>query len=474
MMKKLSKLVLLIAYVVAVLGVTTIEANGYVYRTYENTDVDEEGNETVNTDDSVALNEESNDGDIVALNEESDSADTATLNEELNAADDEALNDGADWDNGNNVNGTVSGNNIGDTVPGNDIEGLDSTVSGNDIAGVGSGYLQGGYRAHFNAFLTAFGQFMEDYDRNGGIGDSYAKTLKINQSDKGYIAKNSYDFSQMKIACLGDSITAASNLENEENYEQYAYPAVLKELLGAEEVYNLGIGGSSIGRYWSAPFVERYTDIPEDTDIIIVMGGVNDGFCASINEFGNLEERTYGTFCGDLNELMQGLKENYPNATVFFATPMSTSLHGALMVKNPELLPQQEYVQVIETLAKEYGFEFINLYNTGFLDSYDENIKEEFVPDRTHGNQEGYRILAEHFASEIVKYYNEQVYLALLAETNGDENESLEELYGDESEGLEELYGDEGEGLEELYGDENESLEEVYGDENERGVLQLQ
>lgn len=456
MMKKLSKLVLLIAYVVAVLGVTTIEANGYVYRTYENE----------NTDDDMALNEESNDGDIVALNEESDSADTATLNEEPNAADDEALNDGVDWDNGNNVNGTVSGNNIGDTVQSNDIEGLDSivsTVSGNDIAGVGGGYLQGGYRAHFNAFLTAFGQFMEDYDRNGGIGDSYAKTLKINQSDKEYIAENSYDFSQMKIACLGDSITAASNLENEENYEQYAYPAVLKELLGAEEVYNLGIGGSSIGRYWSAPFVERYTDIPEDTDIIIVMGGVNDGFCASINEFGSLEERAYGTFCGDLNELMQGLKENYPNATVFFATPMSTSLHGALMVKNPELLPQQEYVQVIETLAEEYGFEFINLYNTGFLDSYDENIKEEFVPDRTHGNQEGYRILAEHFASEIVKYYNEQVYLALLAETNGDENGSLEELYGNESEGLEELYGD-----------ENESLEEVYGDENERGVLQLQ
>ena len=52
----------------------------------------------------------------------------------------------------------------------------------------------------------------------------------------------------MKIACLGDSITAAANLEEEEGYEQYAYPARMQALLGAQEVYNLGIGGSSTGR----------------------------------------------------------------------------------------------------------------------------------------------------------------------------------------------------------------------------------
>lgn len=375
-MKKLSKFVLLVVYVASVLCITTIEVNGYVYRTYENAEV-------------------------------------ALAGDEANAFD------------------TVSGNDmavIEGTVSGNAIEDLEGTVSGNDIADAGE---YNAYLDYFNRLRAVCEQFMADYNKTGGLGGSYEKTLRINQSDKEYIAENVYDFSNMKIACLGDSITAASNLVNEENYEQYSYPAVLQELLGAKEVYNLGIGGSSIGRYWSDPFVERYTDIPEDVDIIIVMGGVNDGFCASPEEFGNLEERAYRTFCGDLDELMKGIKADYPNATVFFATPMSNSLHGAIMSQNPERMPQQAYVQVIETLSAEYGFEFIDLYNTGFLDSYDGDIEAEFIPDSTHGNQAGYRVLAERFACEIVKYYNEQAYLAV-----------LEELW--------------------------------YGEEDERGILQLQ
>ena len=210
----------------------------------------------------------------------------------------------------------------------------------------------------------------------------------------------------MKIACLGDSITEAINLENEENYKQYAYPARLKELLGVEEVYNLGIGGSSIGRYWSDAFVERYTQIPEDVDIIIVLGGTNDGFCASADEFGNLEERDYRTFCGDLDELMRGLRENYPDAVVFFATPLPNVLQDYLMSEREYLLPQINFVEVIKTLAKEYDFELVDLYNSNILDSHDANVIAEYIPDGVHGSHEGYQILAEHFASEIVQYYN--------------------------------------------------------------------
>jgi hypothetical protein len=76
-----------------------------------------------------------------------------------------------------------------------------------------------------------------------------------------------------------------------EDYQQYSYPTKLAEILGAEEVVNLGIGGSSIGRYWQDAFVDRYMDIPEDTDLILVMGGTNDEFCASLVEFGNSAER---------------------------------------------------------------------------------------------------------------------------------------------------------------------------------------
>ena len=238
------------------------------------------------------------------------------------------------------------------------------------------------------------------------VKNSYEQTIEENRIDKEIIDQNNFDFSQMEIACLGDSITAATNLEREEDYEQYSYPSVLKELLGAKQVMNLGIGGSSIGRYWFEPFVDRYMQIPQDTDIIIVMGGTNDGFSASAEECGNLDERLPGTYCGDVDELMKGLKENYPSAVIFFATPLPNAMHDYLMSERDYLLPQEYYVDVIRTIAAEYDIKVIDLYNSNILDSSDSNVAAHFMPDGVHGNKEGYQVLAEHFAAEIVKYYN--------------------------------------------------------------------
>lgn len=327
--------------------------------------------------------------------------------------------------------GSVSGNDDSgfSSVSGNQYDGL--SVSGNTVSGNGDmtvsgnddfGFLMGSVSEnddvnYYGGDMTSdsvFDEWRPIYEQSDmtleerkELRTSYQETLEVNQADREWIAENQYDFSQMKIACLGDSITKAANLEDEENYEQYAYPARLQELLGAQEVYNLGIGGSSIGRYWADAFVDRYMEIPEDSDIIIVMGGTNDGFCVSDEEFGSLEEREYHTFCGDLDELMRGLRENYPDAQIFFATPLPNVLQDYLMSERDYLLPQKKFVEVIQTLADEYDFELIDLYNSNVLDSHDANIITEYMPDGVHGNPEGYQILAERFAGEIVKYYNE-------------------------------------------------------------------
>lgn len=293
----------------------------------------------------------------------------------------------------NTVSGnTVSGNTVsGNTVSGNTVSG--NTVSGNAVSG-----------------NTVSGSLIpEDYvitpPPKSRVCASYEETMRINRADRETIAASTVDFSGMKIVCLGDSVTAGSNLDKLENYEAMSYPYQLGEVLNAGEVVNLGIGGSSIGRYWENAFVDRYGSIPADADIIIVMGGTNDGFCASERELGSLEERRERTFAGDLDELLRKLKTDYPEAEILLATPLPNILHDMLRKERSFLLPQSSFVKIMKQLGQEYGVLVIDLYNTNLLNTHDAAVIHSFMPDGVHGNEMGYRILAEHFAAELIRDY---------------------------------------------------------------------
>ena len=235
------------------------------------------------------------------------------------------------------------------------------------------------------------------------IRSSYAETMQVNGEDKAIISQSQFDFSGMKIACLGDSITEGSNMDALENYKQYSYPSVLKNILNAEEVYNLGIGGSSYGRYWDHAFVDRYKEIPQDVDLILVMGGTNDGFAASSQELGSLEKKEARTYYGDVNELMQGLKADYPNAKIIFITPLPNILHDYLLNQRDYLLPQSVFADAVKELAAENEIEVIDLYNSNILDTHDAQIISTYMLDGVHCNPAGYQILAEHIASGVIQ-----------------------------------------------------------------------
>ena len=257
------------------------------------------------------------------------------------------------------------------------------------------------------------------------IRSSYAETEQMNGKDRYIISSSSYDFSNKKIACLGDSITEGSNLDKMENYKQYSYPSVLKNILGAEEVYNLGIGGSSYGRYWDKPFVERYKEIPADTDMILVMGGTNDGFAASEKELGSLSEKKPATFYGDVDELMRGLKENYPEAKIIFATPLPNILHDYLRKQRDYLLPQATFANAVKELAAQYDIDVIDLYNSNLLDTHDVQVISTYMPDGVHGNPAGYQVLAEHMASQVIRIMQEEAVENPTVSGNNVENEGI-------------------------------------------------
>lgn len=318
--------------------------------------------------------------------------------------------------------GSISGNDVpGNTVSGNDIPGNDvsgnsvsgNSVSGNDISGndISGNDVpedqapEGDISGNDVSLESMAGTTLLEKRKIRG---SYEETVLQSRLDREIIEDSQIDFSDKKIACLGDSITAAANLEQMEDYQQYSYPTYLMEILGAEGVENLGIGGSSIGRYWENAFVDRYQDIPEDADVILVMGGTNDGFCVTQEDFGTMEDREAGTFIGDLDELMKGLKENYPDAQVIFVTPLPNVLHDMLRKERDYLLPQSMIVNAMKQLGKEYEIPVIDLYNSNVLDSHDAAVIYNYVPDGVHCNPEGYKLLAQHIAAEVISLYEMQ------------------------------------------------------------------
>ena len=242
---------------------------------------------------------------------------------------------------------------------------------------------------------------------------SYEETLAVNAFDKKVIENSTIDFSDVKITIIGDSLTQGSNLD-EEDRAKYSYPVILQEILGCKEIVNLGIGGSTISALGDDAMVERWSDIPKDSDIIIVFGGSNDTLFENKWEYGELEYnkriKEEATFCGDLDTLLSKIEYVYRDhndeqyCKLICINPPSTILSTAFYNIDPgNLIHQKEFAKAINQVASEYSFEVIDFYNNNILNSHDRDVNEQFMPDGIHGNEEGYRIMAEHIASQIIQ-----------------------------------------------------------------------
>ena len=110
------------------------------------------------------------------------------------------------------------------------------------------------------AFMILMGN---NYMYNNGLSGKYVNT----QAKEG----------QIKVACVGDSITYGHGISD---WTKNSYPAVLQELLGEKyHVANFGSSGACVNPEGDQPYVNRdiYKEaLSYDADIIVFMMGTND------------------------------------------------------------------------------------------------------------------------------------------------------------------------------------------------------
>lgn len=185
------------------------------------------------------------------------------------------------------------------------------------------------------------------------------------------------------INVLGDSIVYGENLVSQAE----AWPALLGELCGAD-VRNYGVKATTIAINNESSFLERYRKMEQDANLVLVMGGTNDFGLAT--PLGSPQDLMPGCFYGGLNDLISGLKAQYPGVPIIFMTPMHREKEE---FPNKQGVLLSDYVEAIRYVCEIQGVYVLDLYEAEVLNFRDS--MPLYMPDGLHPNEKGHRILAD-------------------------------------------------------------------------------
>ena len=207
----------------------------------------------------------------------------------------------------------------------------------------------------------------------------------------------------LKINFLGDSITEGVGTSAPDKM----FHAVLKSEAGLEVARNYGIGGTRFAiqkgndwRDWNPivdenSFSERYDQMDDDADAVVVFGGTND-YGHGDAPIGCFDDRTPNTFYGACHYLFVGLINKYPGKHIVIMTPLHRdneySKKGSGKTKDYETL--KTYVNIIREVAEYYSIPVLDLYASSGIQPEVPVLKQMFMPDGLHPNDEGNKIIA--------------------------------------------------------------------------------
>ena len=219
--------------------------------------------------------------------------------------------------------------------------------------------------------------------------------------DKYFLEENAYENSEInlikaqnmlnplygkKIVAIGDSMVKGHTLSENDVW-------LTKLALRNGMTYkNYGINGSYLIAKpglvnGEKGIIERYTDMDDDADYVVVFGGTNDASGVPLGEFGSTDNTT---FYGALNNLCKGLISKYPTKKIMFITPFK---------KQTSFL---QYVNAIEEVCANYGIAvFNNCKRGGIAFDIEKQASALTLGDNVHLNAAGHEYSSYKYEAEL-------------------------------------------------------------------------
>ena len=197
---------------------------------------------------------------------------------------------------------------------------------------------------------------------------------------------------QIKVACIGDSITYGHGVSD---WEKNNYPAVLGQILGEEyNVSNFGSSGTCVNPNGDQPYTSRATyqdSLAYGADILVFMLGTNDSKSENWTDA--------STFYKEHKALLDTYLKSEHSPKIYIGTCAQAYYVEGITEGVAEYDIQPAVVDEIAALLQEmYAGEDVEIVD---IHSLTEEHPEWFEKDGIHPNNDGAKAIAELVAEAI-------------------------------------------------------------------------
>jgi len=191
----------------------------------------------------------------------------------------------------------------------------------------------------------------------------------------------------VKVACVGNSITYGSGLEDR---HADSYPSVLGRMLGMDyEVQNFGLGGRTLLRKGNRPYIleNRFRDaLNFNPNVVIIKLGTNDS--KPINS-AYIQEN----FVEDIKVLVDSFRLLPSKPTILLCYPAKVYTNGLGGINDSIIVA--DIMPRIAQAAEELQLRVVDLH------AATDDMPQNF-PDNVHPNEEGAIAIAEAVYKAII------------------------------------------------------------------------